>query len=329
MEIRNGERMLAALLREVCQERGVEISSFSGDWIFRLCVGATTSHVFGYNFGLNSATAQMLGNDKAATAELLTNGGVEAVEHRLYHSPDMTAYVPFEGNWSSMLDYFHAHRGDIVCKPNEGTGGRSVFRVTSVAQLERAVHRVFARTRSLCLSPFLDITGEYRAYVLRGAVRIAYAKSRAGVIGDGRSTVRQLVLADPTLASEFFSESNASPEGRPSNFDLTHIPAVGEVVLLNWRHNLGQGGRPLLLDEADPRFPLLSELSRSATRILGIELAAVDIVEVDASFRVLEVNCGIMMETFARSSDENRVRARRFYGEIVAAVLGLDGGGDT
>jgi len=323
MEIANQSRILATLLREICAEQGISIQSFSGDWIFRLSSGAASSYVFGYDFALNAATAQMIGDDKAAAAELLASAGIPAVEHRLFHSPQMAAYVPTAGNWSAMLGYFHQHGGDVVCKPNDGTGGRDVSRVRGAPELEAAVHRIFARNRSLCLSPYLAIDAEYRVYVFRGRAHVVYAKERPAAVGDGRSTLLELVLADPALSAALAARQSGSGEARAAELDLSRVPGAGETVLLNWRHNLGQGGRPRVVAETDPAYPPLAALAFSAVQALGIELAAVDVAESAGTLRVLEVNCGIMMESFARSSEENRARAKRFYHAIVAAAVGL------
>jgi glutathione synthase/RimK-type ligase-like ATP-grasp enzyme len=236
----------------------------------------------------------------------------------------MAPYVGPRGNWAAMLDYFHRHGDDVVCKPNEGTGGRDVWRTRTLVELEAAVHRIFARTRALCLSPFHAIDAEYRVYVFRDVARIVYAKERPRAVGDGRSTLLELVLADPALAPALAARMGASGEARAGELDLARVPAAGEAVLLNWRHNLGQGGSPRLLDEADPRVPRLVELARNAARTLGIELAAVDVVDAGGELKVLEVNCGIMMESFARSSAENRARAKSFYEAIVTAAVGLE-----
>jgi glutathione synthase/RimK-type ligase-like ATP-grasp enzyme len=323
VEIANQSRILATLLREICAEQGIRVRSFSGDWIFRLQAGDRSSLVFGYDFALNAATAQMIGDDKAAAAELLADAGVPAVEHRLFHSPQMAAYVPSAGNWSAMLGYFHQHGGDVVCKPNDGTGGRDVSRVRTAPELEAAVHRIFARNRSLCLSPFLPIDAEYRVYVFRGRAHIVYAKERPAAVGDGRSTLLEMVLADPALAIALAARQSGSGEARAAELELSRVPAAGETVLLNWRHNLGQGGRPRVVLDTDPAYPPLSALALSAARALGIELAAVDVVDSGGELRVLEVNCGIMMESFARSGPENRERAKRFYHWVVAAAVGL------
>jgi len=323
MEITNRDRILVTFLREICAERGVSLTSLSGDWIFRLQSGAQTSYVFGYDFDLNSATAQMMGDDKAAAAEILADAGIPAVEHRLFHSPQMAGYVPYEGNWATMLDYFQTHGRDVVCKPNDGTGGRDVSRAQSAPELETAVHRVFAKTRAVCLSPFLPISAEYRVYVFRDVARIAYGKERPAAVGDGRSTLLELILADPDLTAALSARLRGSGEAAVRELDFSAVPAEGEVVLLNWRHNLGQGSRPCLLPDSDTRLPRLTELARAAARALCIDLAAVDIVDVADQLLVLEVNCGIMMESFARSSAENRERAKRFYDEIVLHAVGL------
>lgn len=307
--------MLVCLLREICRDEGYEFNAFSGDWIIRIHDSGSVSFVFGYDFGLNNATSRMIGADKAATAELLAAAAIPAVEHRLFLTPQLATYIGDDGNWESIHDFFIQHGRDVVCKPNDGTGGRDVSRVRTIQQLEAAVHRLFARNRSICLSPFVLITAEYRVYMMGGTAQVVYAKERPSVVGDGCSTTLELALRNGLYRTDRGVE--ISRDG----FDATRVPGEGEEVLLNWRHNLGQGGSARLLGEHHGLFPVLSSLAASATSTLGIELAAVDIVQIGDRFMVLEVNCGIMMESFARSSVENRDLAKQFYRDILKEAL--------
>jgi hypothetical protein len=47
----------------------------------------------------------------------------------------------------------------------------------------------------------------------------------------------------------------------------------------------------------------------------------VDVAETGGEFKVLEINSGIMMESFVRSGPEHRAMARQFYDKIVCAMM--------
>lgn len=318
----NATRALVSILREICAAREIRLAAFSNDWVFCLQKNGRTAYLIGYDFGLNSATAKMICKDKAATSDLLAFHGVPRVEHRIFHGPQMSGYVPLEGNWRPMLDFFAQCGNEVVCKPNEGTGGRNVFRARNAAELEAAVMQIFSKSRSLCLSPFEKISGEYRVAVLEGVIQFVYLKMRPALIGDGVRSVQRLLLDrmdEIPLSGEEIAglETIAELEA-----DLNRVPARGEQVTINWRHNLGQGALPQSIEPNDPRYGQIASLALKATEVLGVKLASVDIVETASGLKVLEINSGIMMESLVLSPG-GRELAYRFYDKIICRALEL------
>ncbi|MBI4623521.1 MAG: RimK-like protein [Verrucomicrobia bacterium] len=316
--------MIVSILKEICAARGIELTGFSNDWIFLLRRGGRSTYVFGYDFSLNSATAKIICKDKSATSDLLGFHGVPRIEHRIFHGPQLTGYVPLEGNWHPMLGYFEACGRDVVCKPNEGSGGRGVLRARTPAELEAAVVHVFEHNRSLCLSPYERIVGEYRVAVLRGAVQFVYGKERPMLVGDGHRNVRELLLERLKAAGNFVSEIDGLAQAAKAGLDDAQVPAAGEEVVLNWRHNLAQGSVPNILDPHAPEVRAACDLALHAARVLEVAVASVDVVLTPAGPKVLEINAGIMMESLARNLPEGRRLARRFYDRIICAALEIE-----
>src|SRR3972149_10142216 len=120
MPLANNERILPALIRELAAEQGIQLTGFSQDWILRLEKDGRARHIFGYNFEINSATAQLIAGDKAAISDLLTHRGKPVVEHKLFLQPALSGYVSADGNWAAMRAYAEAPDFSLVCKPNEG-----------------------------------------------------------------------------------------------------------------------------------------------------------------------------------------------------------------
>ncbi|MEM6784458.1 MAG: RimK-like protein [Bacteroidota bacterium] len=94
---------------------------------------------------------------------------------------------------------------------------------------------------------------------------------------------------------------------------------VRTAIDTEWRHNLGLGATPQVLD---PPPDALVEHACAAMQALGLRFASVDLVEVSGTWRVLEVNAGVMMEAFARQSKANAARASAIYGAALDAVFG-------
>jgi glutathione synthase/RimK-type ligase-like ATP-grasp enzyme len=316
--VQNHSRHLVAILRELCGERRIELTSFSNDWVHRLEKDGRVTHVIGYDFAINAASSRMIARDKAATSAILSHERIPVVEHTLFHAPAMAEYVPHAGNWVTMLDFFRARNRLVVCKPNEGTGGTDVFRVSSELELEAAVSRVFERHRTLCLCPFVDVVSEVRCVVVDGRCCVAYEKVRPGVFGDGTSTRAQLVAAQQGPETRSRSGRGLAPDA--SALEWAEVPAVGQRVLLDWRHNLGVGAGVSMLSESDERFSALRTLALRAAAALQLRAASVDLFVTDREVMVLEVNAGIMMEKFSAQSVETRAIARAVYARILDAL---------
>jgi glutathione synthase/RimK-type ligase-like ATP-grasp enzyme len=319
MKILNSRRSVCDLLKEIGAEEGIEVRGFSSDWILALRSGGQSHYVFGYDFPLNNATAQLLAKDKAGTAEILGFHGVPRVEHRIFHGPQMEGYVPSGGNWRALLGFFDAHGGDVVCKRNEGTGGSGIFRARSVPELEAAVHRLFEKSRSIALSPFLEIAGEHRVVMLDGEPQVVYTKHRPCVRGDGASTLLQLVSRfvegeDAQARWEMVRES-LGPE------ELHRVLAPGEPYHLRWQHNLGLGAEVERVEPGSALFRELGELARGAMRAIDARLASVDVVDVGGERLVLEINAGIMMESYVKRVPGGREHAKAVYRRIVRAMF--------
>jgi glutathione synthase/RimK-type ligase-like ATP-grasp enzyme len=87
-----------------------------------------------------------------------------------------------------------------------------------------------------------------------------------------------------------------------------------------WRHNLGKGGRAVDVAD-DERREAMAAFAVDAMAALGLRFGSVDMVDVSGDLFVLEVNAGVMMEHYGRSSDERRRLVEGIYDRAVAAMF--------
>jgi glutathione synthase/RimK-type ligase-like ATP-grasp enzyme len=174
----SGERIFVQAVRRYCAGHGIAIEVRAGGWLIAMRRGATRRFAFGYDIGLNSAIAHRLANDKSATAEALSLEGVPCIPHHLFLNPKLGENVVGAGWRDGMLRLLHAHPQGVVVKPNEGTSGRSVFRATTEADLDRAAGEVFSMSAGLVISPYVAIEDEVRVILLDDVPLVVYSKQR-------------------------------------------------------------------------------------------------------------------------------------------------------
>jgi glutathione synthase/RimK-type ligase-like ATP-grasp enzyme len=247
----DGERIFVQAIRRYCAARGIAVDVRASGWLIAMRRGDQRHFAFGYDIGLNSAIAHRLANDKSATSEALALEGVPSIPHHLFLNPKLGKNVVGPTWRDAMLEVFHDHPQGVVMKPNEGTSGRSVFKVTTEAELDHAVGEVFSMSAGLVISPYVAIEDEVRVVLLDDVPLVVYSKQRG----------------------------------------------------TDWRHNLDAGAKPVLLEDGEVRTAC-AKLAIAAASAIGITFASIDVILVDGTWRVLEINSGVMMEALAKLHPE-------------------------
>jgi glutathione synthase/RimK-type ligase-like ATP-grasp enzyme len=173
-----GERIFVQAIRRYCADHDIAVDVRAGGWLIAMSRDGTRRFAFGYDIGLNSAIAHRLANDKSATAEVLALAGVPAIPHRLFLNPKLGSSV-VDPDWrAAMLGLLHGNPQGVVLKPNEGTSGRSVFKVMTEAALDHAAGEVFSMSTGLVISPYVAIEDEIRVILLDDVPLVVYSKQR-------------------------------------------------------------------------------------------------------------------------------------------------------
>ena len=287
----------ARILKEICKELDIHIQSFSDDWAFRLEKDGKVRYIHGYRFGLDSGSIQQFCNDKSIMSDLLEFYQIPHIKHFFFMNE--------ESYKKSSLEILMKYQ-KIVCKANDGTGGNQVFLAETKYEMDNAVRGIFSGGAMLAISPYIEIEKEYRAIVLDGEIKLLYFKERPFVIGDGVSSLVELI-----------GRANINVTDSLSN-DV--VPKKGEKVLLNWRHNLGQGATPVIVDDKDEKVEIANLVNEVVNKV-GIRFASIDVVRFNGEYAVLEINSGVMMEHFSRVDDEHYEIAKQIYKEAILKLF--------
>mmetsp|Transcript_7166 Transcript_7166/g.19911 ORF Transcript_7166/g.19911 Transcript_7166/m.19911 type:complete len:331 (-) Transcript_7166:55-1047(-) len=323
-----GRSRFVDTLRGVAEKHGFGFRTFSRDWIIQILDSASKRQcsVFGYTFDINPAGAVEICKEKAATSLVLDGHGVPNIPHSVFLSPSnpFTAeYVPRTGIWAE-IQALVGHLGfPVVLKPLKGTGGLGVMKATCWKEVEAAVQHLYSRDYGIAVSPYKRIIDEYRCVCLDGVMELVYRKVRSCVPGDGSRSVTSLLAARLQATGPKEAASLVAAAAALSAEELARVPAEGEAVPLQWKHNLGQGASADLEVPAEMRAKLAPMAVKAAIAI-GIRFCSVDIVEVEAEgLMVMEVNSGVMMDSLMGQLGEVGVAlASRLYETAVLRALG-------
>ncbi len=308
------EKLFHVILKEVCAEQGVQVESLSYGWVLQLSKGGEVCHIVGENFDLNPEASGNIACDKYATYEVLKSRGVPVIQHTMIFNPaTRSAYVEQGGIWRKITAEFEKNNS-LVVKPNCGCGGKEVYLCQTLLQVESAVEKLFKKHDSISICPYYDIRTEYRTFYLDGKVYLVYGKEKPFVIGDGAST-----LAD--LISKLELPDKKVVKDNLSKLDLSYVPNEGEKVDISWKHNLSGGAKPTILHDGELKKSI-EELACIAGKAMNVKFATIDIIQTNSNeLFVLEVNSGIGATVFVQTVENGYQIIKKIFDEAVKKMF--------
>ncbi len=171
-------RIFVDAITKYCSGHGISCEVKSQGWLIVMERDGARRFALGYDLGLNSAISHRIASDKAATSDILAMSRIPCVAHTQFSNPVLADYAPASGLHQAMRALLTQHPQGVVAKPNEGTSGRLVFKVTSEAELDEAARKIFASHLSLAISPYVEIEEEVRVVLIDETPLVTYAKAR-------------------------------------------------------------------------------------------------------------------------------------------------------
>jgi cyanophycin synthetase len=275
------------------QARGIPTRRLTAGSLVRLGLGARQRRIIAAETDNTSAVAESIAQDKDLTRRLLAEGGVPVAEGR--------PVADAADAWAAVQEIGAA----VVVKPRDGNQGRGVsVNLSGREEIERAWHIAQAVSPAVVVERFVP-GGDYRLLVVGGKMVAAAHRRPPMVVGDGCSTVRQLVdrvNEDPRRCGDHASalspieiDAVAMAVLASQGLDPQGVPEAERTVFLRNNANLSTGGTAE--DVTEIVHPDVAARAVEAARIVGLDIAGIDVVADDIALpledqqgAVIEVN---------------------------------------
>lgn len=279
-----------ACIVEAAEARKIPFIRLNEGNLVQLGYGARQRRIWTAETDRTSAIAEGISRDKDLTKQLLSSCGIPVPEGRLVASA--------EDAWEAAGEI----GVPVVVKPYDGNHGRGVF--TNLMTRE-AVEAAWAVAREEGSGVIVErfVPGlEHRLLVVGGRLVAAARGEAAWVTGDGRSSISELIETqlntDPRRGTTedhplnpVRLDSAARLELAQQGFDADSVPADGVPVLIQRNGNVA-------FDVTDLVHPKVAARVALAARVVGLDIAGVDVVAEDIS-RPLEEQRGAIVEVNA------------------------------
>ncbi|HYV82141.1 MAG TPA: cyanophycin synthetase [Pyrinomonadaceae bacterium] len=259
----------------------------------RYVQAAVTSHT--------SAIAVELAQDKDETKDRLERNGIPVPKGKV-------VYTLKEANKAA-----DEIGRPVVVKPVNGRQGYAVSLEVETAQEMKVAFQAAKEFSSAILIEEMLAGRNYRVVIVGGRMVAASERMLPHVIGDGASTIRDLIATEnrnplrgdghEKPLTKIKVDSDVTTHLQHNGMTLDTVPNRGEHVTLSNRSNLSTGATAQ--DVTDQVHPSIARMCERAARLIGLDVCGVDLVIPDiatpiTSGGVIELNAspGLRMHHF-------------------------------
>lgn len=235
--------------------------------------------------------------DKEGTKTILAESGIPVPRGTVIHYLD-----ELEDAIASVGGY------PVVIKPLDGNHGRGItIDVESQAEAEEAYDLASAasKSRSIIVEKFYK-GNDHRILVVNGKLIAVAERVPAHVVGDGYSTIEELIEKtnqDPNrgdghdnVLTKISVDRTSLGVLKKQGFDMDTKLKEGQVAYLRATANLSTGG--IAIDRTDDIHPENIWIAERVAKIIGLDIAGIDVVTPDITKPLREVD-GVIVEVNA------------------------------
>lgn len=278
-----------AIVREA-QRRGIPALRLDHSSLIQLGHGRHQKRIRASLTALTSEIATEIAGDKDLTKALLSDAALPVPQGEVVYAPDDAVQA------AERLGY------PVVTKPLDGNHGRGVeINLRTPEDVRWGFGRARAHGRAVIVEQHYQ-GHDHRVLVVGGKVAAVAERVPAHAVGDGTSTIAELVEAtnrDPRrgeghecfltrISLDECVERVLAQGGRT----LASVPSRDEVVYLRPTANLSTGGTAI--DRTDEIHPDNAAIARRAALCVGLDVAGIDLVAPDIARSVRETGGGII-----------------------------------
>lgn len=285
-------------------------------------------------FDINTLGSTEIAKDKDYASYFMQKLGYPVIPGMAFFSDKWCQKVKSNRNIDMAYRYALKLGFPVFVKPNSKSQGQAASKVHTKTEFYRALKRIF-RVDNIALVQKVVTGHDYRIVVLDGEVISAYERIPLSVIGDGKSTIRQLLLRK----QKFFARSGRDtvikfddPRVKEKlirdgySFDSVLQKAQQKFLLDN--ANLSTGGDSVDVTESMSQF--YKETAISLTRDMGLRFCGVDIMTTDlisspvkstmSPWWVIEINAAPGIDNYGASGKAQQKIVEDLYLKVLIAM---------
>ena len=258
----------------------------------------------------DSSGLQYIVNDKYVAKSIMQKNGISVPE-----GIAINATINVDSLNKIIEEYSNT---PIVIKPkstNFGTGITIFQKGANQEQIKRAIEYSFKFDDTVLIENYVK-GKEYRFLVIDNKCVTVTWRRNASVVGDGKSTIENLIAAKNNepwhkfMHSQIKSDNELKEYFLKNKMSMNDIPKAEERVTLRGNSNVSSGGESIDMTDIMPQY--FKGVAERVSKCFNAKICGVDIIIDDMKkeeYKVLEVNSnpGIYIQRWPYEGKEHRI----------------------
>lgn len=286
-----------------------------------------------YSIDLNTMGSSSVAKDKGYSKFFMAKKGYPVAPGDTVFSDDWARVVKSKRNSGYAVNLAEKLRYPVIIKPNSKSQGTGVMVAWSNKELLASLKKVFKIDQVALLEKFLP-GRDYRIVVLDGEVISAYERISLSVIGDGKNSIKKLLLLKQ---KEFikngrdtkikFSDSRIAEKLKHQGYALSSVLPQGVKIYLLDNANLSTGG-----DSTDVTHTMHKSYKKIAINLshdMGLRVCGVDLMVTygdithdpkNSEYYVIEINSAPGLDHYVTTGKAQKKIVEDMYMKVLKAL---------
>ena len=280
-------------------------------------------------FEINNHASVAIVQDKGYASFFLKELGYNVPEEQTFFSDKLCSKLIKKRNIDDGYSFAKNLGFPAIVKPNDLSKGILVAKVYNKEEYYQTAQQIFLKTSVLLIQKFYP-GNDYRVVVLDGEIVSAYQRMPLSVIGDGKSSILEILHQKQTMflqenrditidLDDFRIATNLHRQKLTLN---SVIPQNTKIKILD-NANLSSGGEAI--DVTKQMHPDFQKLAISAIKDMGLRLGGVDIITSDITqpmqeYVIIEINGAPGLEHYAAIGEEQMKVVEELYLKILKVI---------
>jgi D-alanine-D-alanine ligase-like ATP-grasp enzyme len=280
-------------------------------------------------FSINSSGSTAIAKDKGVSNFFLNKFGYKVTEGKTFFSEELCEEIANSRNIDAGFYYAKELEFPVIIKPINLSQGTFVTKVHNKQEYYQAAKKILQKTSVFIVERFYS-GNDYRIVVLDDEVVSAYQRIPLFIMGDGQSTILELMqqkqenfIKNGRKEIIDFEDYRIKKNLRRRKLNFNTVIPKNNIVYLLENANLSTGGEAV--DFTENIHPDFQKLAISITKDMELRLAGVDILTNDITspmgdYTIIEVNAAPSLSHYASFGEVQTKRVENLYLKVLKAL---------